>query len=60
MRTKLATYAHAADLEARISSSLDELCGPGGPGGRGPAGVGTAEDEVTPSTAPSAGASSDA
>jgi hypothetical protein len=58
--TQAEADARAAGLEARISSSLDELCGPGGPGGRGPAGGGTAEEEATPRTAPSAGTSSDA
>ena len=59
--------ARAADLESRITDSLDELCGPGGggpggggPGGRGPGGDGEAQDEATPSAAPSAGTSSDA
>ena len=59
--------ARAADLETRITDSLDELCGPGGggpggggPGGRGPGGDGEAQDEATPSAAPSAGTSSDA
>ena len=57
--TQAEADAGAADLEARIQDSLDELCGPGGRGGpRG--GDGATEDEATPSTAPSASTSSDA
>jgi hypothetical protein len=58
--TQAEADARAADLEARITDSLDELCGPGG---RGPAGdrePGGDGDATTPSTAPSAGTSSDA
>jgi hypothetical protein len=62
--TQAEADARAADLEARITDSLDELCGPGGRSGRGPAGgddaEDAAEDSATPSTAPSAGTSSDA
>ena len=65
--TQAQADARAADLETRITASLDELCGPGGggPGGRGPGGRGpgndtATEDDATPSTAPSAGTSSDA
>jgi len=63
--TQAEADSRAADLETRITDSLDELCGPGGRGGRGPAGDGATEDgatedDATPSTAPSAGTSSDA
>lgn len=60
--TQAEADARTADLEARTTDSLDELCGPGG---RGPGGEGRAEadedaDAATPSSAPSAGTSSDA
>ena len=58
--TQAEADARAADLETRITASLDELCGPGGRGGRGPAGDDEAEDSRAPSTAPSATTSSDA
>ena len=60
--TQAEADARAADLETRITDSLDELCGPGGggPGGRGPGADGATPDDATPSTAPSAGTSSDA
>ena len=59
--TQAEADARAADLETRITESLDELCGPGGgPGGRGPGDDGATPDDATPSTAPSAGTSSDA
>lgn len=57
--TQAEADARAAGLEARITDSLDELCGPDGRGGRG-AGGGAEERSETPSTAPSAGTSSDA
>ena len=60
-RIKITYATLSADLQARITDSLDELCGPGGRGGHGPAGGdGATEDGATPSTAPSAGTSSDA
>ncbi len=58
--TQAEADARAADLEARIADSLDELCGPGGRGGRGPADGDAQQDGATPSTAPSLGTSSDA
>jgi hypothetical protein len=58
--TQAEADARAADLEARITDSLDEPCGPGGRGGRGPADDGAEQDGATPSTAPSVGTSSDA
>ena len=57
--TQAEADARAAALEARIADSLDELCGPGGRGGPGP-GDADAEQDSSPSTAPSAGTSSDA
>ena len=56
--TQAQADARAAELEARITDSLDELCGPGGRGGPGP--EGEDDDAGAPSTAPSAGTSSDA
>jgi hypothetical protein len=64
--TQAEADARAVDLEARITDSLDELCGPGGRGGRGgedggeDGGADGGEDDATPSTAPSVGTSSDA
>ena len=56
--TQAEADARADDLEARITDSLDELCGPGGRSGSG-AGD-DAEEGTAPSTAPSAGTSADA
>ena len=57
--TQAQADARAAELEARITDSLDELCGPGGRGGPGPEREDD-DDAGAPSTAPSAGTSSDA
>ena len=65
-RTGRAVVVHEAtvnlglgsELAARITDSLDELCGPGGRGG--PGDDDDAADDAAPSTAPSAGTSSDA
>ena len=61
--TQAEADARAGDLEARITDSLDELCGPGGRGGPGTGDEGAADDaeeDAAPSTAPSAGTSADA
>ena len=57
--TQAQADARAAVLEARITDSLDELCGPGGRGGPGPEGE---DDDAAgaPSTPPSAATSSSA
>jgi hypothetical protein len=56
--TQAEADARAADLEARVADSVDELCGSAGRGGPGPDG-GADDDAGTPSTAPSAGTASD-
>ena len=58
--TQAEADARAVDLEARITDSLDELCGPGGRGGRGDADDDASGDSAAPSTAPSAGTGADA
>ncbi len=55
--TQTEADARAAELEARITESLDELCGPGGRVGPGGPGDDAAED--APTSAPSASTSSD-
>lgn len=59
--TQAEADARASGLEARITDALDERCAPGGRGGPGTGDDdGAAEDDAAPSTAPSAGTSSDA